>query len=238
MLIDSAKEKLTILLSRIFGKTEFNEEEFTREFWSELIIRSGDFFLTEDGCIDYDFVWSEDVCEWILADKQSWINEHNLNADVKKAQREWGCEYFQDHSNKLDTEQLNLFEEEERKIYYYQNDGSLEGVEPLNKEYLGNINGLMVKCHMKNGTIQIGFADPYRVLNEAEYTGEVKDVIYLWTWDNIDESTHRLIGDDDDKYSQTFIPVKIKYIIRIDAILFSNPRWGGLMTNKFYIDGK
>ena len=145
MLIDSAKEELTILLSRIFGKTEFNEEEFTREFWSELRVHSGDFFLTEDGCFDFDFFWSEEVRDWILADKQSWINEHNLSAEVKKAQQVRISEYLQEHRNNLDTEQLNLFEEEERKIYYYQNDGSLEGEEPLNKEYLGNINGLMVK---------------------------------------------------------------------------------------------
>ena len=127
---------------------------------------------------------------------------------------------------------------QERKIYYYKNDGSLEGEEPLNYGHLGNINGMMVKCHMKNGTFQIGYADPYRAHNKSEYTGGIKDVIYLWTWDNIDESTHRLIGDGDDKYSQTFIPVKIEYITQIDAILFSNPSWGGRLTNKFYIDEK
>ncbi len=123
-----------------------------------------------------------------------------------------------------------------RKIYYYKNDGSCEGESPLNNESLGNINGMMVKCHMKDGSVQIGFAEPYRVHNESEYTGEVKDVIYLWTWDNIDELTHRLIGDGDDKYSHTFVPVKIEYITRIDAILYSNPNWGGRLTNKFYID--
>ena len=84
MLIDSAKEKLTLLLSRTFGKTEFNEEEFTREFWSKLRVRSGDFFLTEDGCFDFDFFWSDEVRDWILADKQAWINEHNLSAEVKR----------------------------------------------------------------------------------------------------------------------------------------------------------
>ena len=134
------------------------------------------------------------------------------------------------------TQQLNLFESEERKIYYYQNDGSLKSEEILNEKNLGNINGMMVKCHMKNGSIQIGFADPYRTHNRAEYTGEIKDIIYLWTWDNIDETTHQLVGNGDDKYSQTYIPVKIEYITRIDAIVFSNPRWGGLLTNKFYID--
>ncbi len=134
--------------------------------------------------------------------------------------------------------QSSISAPEVRKIYYYQNDGSLKGEEILNENNLGNINGMMVKCHMKNGSVQIGFADPYRTHNQSEYTGKVKDIIYLWTWDNIDEATHQLIGNGTDKYSQTFIPVKIAYITQIDAILFSNPRWGGLLTNKFYIDNK
>ena len=134
------------------------------------------------------------------------------------------------------TQQVNLFQFEERKIYYYQNDGSLKGEEILNEKNLGNINGMMVKCHMKNGSVQIGFADPYRVHNQLEYTGEIKDIIYLWTWDNIDETTHQLLGNVDEKYSQTYIPVKIEYITQIDAIVFSNPSWGGRLTNKFYID--
>ena len=122
------------------------------------------------------------------------------------------------------------------KIYYYQNDGTIKGEEPLNENNLGNINGMMVKCHMKNGSFQIGFADPYRAHNPPECTGEIKDIIYLWTWDNIDETTHQLVGKGDDKYNQTYIPVKIEYINRIDAILYSNPRWGVRLTNKFYID--
>jgi hypothetical protein len=124
----------------------------------------------------------------------------------------------------------------ERKICYYQRDGSFRSEEILNENNLGNINGMMVKCHMKNGSVQIGFADPYRVHSQSEFTGQVKDIIYLWTWDNIDETTHQLVGTEDDKYSQTYVPVKIKYITQIDAIVFSNPRWGGLLTNKFYID--
>ena len=91
---------------------------------------------------------------------------------------------------------------------------------------------------MKHGSVQIGFADSYRVHSQSEFTGQVKDIIYLWTWDNIDETTHQLVGTEDDKYSQTYVPVKIKYITQIDAIVFSNPRWGGLLTNKFFIDEK
>ena len=126
----------------------------------------------------------------------------------------------------------------ERKICYYQNDGSFCKEEILNKDNLGNIHGMMVKCHMKNGFVQIGFADSYGAHDLSRITHRVKDIIYLWTWDNIDETTHQLIGTGVDKYSQTYIPVKIEYITQIDAILYSNPRWGGLLTNKFYIDKK
>ena len=167
------------------------------------------------------------------------LNSHGVQFSISTPDEfEFDSEEEKESLIDLLSEQLNLFETEERKIYYYQNDGSLDGEEPLNNEHLGNINGMMVKCHMKNGAAQVGFADPYKTHNQSEYTGEVKDIIYLWTWDNIDEATHQLIGDGDDKYSQTYIPVKIDYITRIDAIIFSNPRWGGSLTNKFYIDEK
>ena len=74
---------------------------------------------------------------------------------------------------------------------------------------------------MKNGTIQIGFADPYKVYNESEYTGEVDDIIYLWTWDNIDESTHRLIGDDDDKYLYTPSEYALRILIYYDFVIIT-----------------
>ena len=113
MLNDLAKEKLTLLLCRTFVRNKFTEEELTEEFWTELRIQGNDFFLTEDGYFDLNFFWSEDVREWILADKKAWINEHNLGDEVKKAQRERMCENMKEHLNKLKTDEAYRKECEE-----------------------------------------------------------------------------------------------------------------------------
>ena len=123
--------------------------------------------------------------------------------------------------------------ENEKLICYYKADGSCISQEPLGAETLGNINGMMVRCYMADGSEQEGFADPYRVHNKSEYDGKVGEIICLWTWDNLDETTHQLVGEGMEKYDQTYVPVKIENIMRIDAILYSNPRWGARLTNRF-----
>lgn len=122
------------------------------------------------------------------------------------------------------------------KISYYTADGTLKEQQELNNENIGNTNGMMLRCFMQNGTIHEGFSDPYRTHGKPPYDGGIHDFIYLWTWDYLDEKTHKLIGDDTTKFDQTFVPVPIHEIIRIDAILFSNPRWGGKLTNRFFVD--
>lgn len=119
------------------------------------------------------------------------------------------------------------------KIKFYKYDGSLEREELLNDYSLAGTNGMLLKCHMNDGTTEVGYSDPYRTHSQEEYDGEVHDYIYLWTWDNLDEETHQLIGDNDTKFNQTFKKITIKKINSIDAILYSNPRWGGKLTNKF-----
>ena len=122
------------------------------------------------------------------------------------------------------------------KIYYYRGDGTLYDDDVLNLETLRNINGMMVRCYMQNGSVLIGYAEPFRAGLESGLGYGNEPVIYLWTWDNIDEDTHTLVGDDSTKYNQTHVPARINQILRIDAILYSNPRWGGVLTNKFYIE--
>lgn len=117
------------------------------------------------------------------------------------------------------------------KIIFYELNGKINSEELLNEESLRHINGMMVKCYMKNGTEEIGFADPYRT-HDNDFDDLVHDYINLWTWDNLDEDKHELIGDDS-RYNQTFKKVNIKDIIRIEAILHSNPKWGGKLTNSF-----
>ena len=121
-------------------------------------------------------------------------------------------------------------------IAYYTADGKFKEQQDLNYDSLGNTNGMMLRCFMKDGTQMEGFADPYRTHGMPPYDGSIHDYIYLWTWDHLDEKIHRLVGDDDTKFDQTHVPVPIHEIIHIDAILYSNPRWGGRLTNRFFID--
>ena len=120
----------------------------------------------------------------------------------------------------------------EKKITFYKLNGDIDNEKLLNEESLRNTNGMMLKCYMKNGIEEIGFADPYRI-HDKDFDDSVHNYINLWTWDNLDEDKHELIGDDDSKYNQSFKKVKIKDIVRIEAILHSNPRWGGKLTNNF-----
>lgn len=118
------------------------------------------------------------------------------------------------------------------KIKYYMNNGKLEKEEELNEENLKHTNGMILKCLLFDNTEEIGYADPYRT-HDNEYDGEVHDYINLWIWENLDEECHQLIGDEINKYNQIFKKIEINKIKKIDAILYSNPRWGGQLTNKF-----
>lgn len=120
-----------------------------------------------------------------------------------------------------------------RTIIFYKLNGQVKSEEILTKENLEHINGMMTKCTMANGTEEVGFADPTGVYDKENYDGKINEHIYLWTWDNLDENTGNLIGNDDEKYNQTFKAVKIDDIEKIEAIIYSNPRWGGKLTNKF-----
>jgi len=118
------------------------------------------------------------------------------------------------------------------KIIFYKLNGEIDCIEPLNNITLECINGMKVKCHLKDNSIKIGFADLFRTYNDI-FDNKIHDYINIWTWDNIDENEHKLIGNDNSKYNKTFIPVKISEIIKIEAILYSNPRWGAELTNQF-----
>ena len=135
----------------------------------------------------------------------------------------------------LDPEDILTQEYEAKlgKISYYKQDGTLANQRELNEANIGGTVGMMVRCFLKNGDIYEGFSAPFHRSNGAEV--KVHDVIYLWTWDHLDEETHRLIGNEQTKYDQTFTPIAIDKIIRMDAILYSNPRWGGLLTNRFFL---
>ena len=121
-------------------------------------------------------------------------------------------------------------------ITIYNSDGSIAEIKEFNAINLIQIDGMLSRCTMKNGEQFDGFVDIYRSYYKNNHNDKSRNLIYFWTWDNIDEDAHRLIGDIDTKFNQTFRPVEISQIHRIDAILYSNPRWGGRITNRFYLN--
>ena len=122
------------------------------------------------------------------------------------------------------------------KISYYKKDGTLVVQEELTADNTMGTLGMMVRCIMKNGDICEGFSDIQGPPDRRNGLSVKRGILYLWTWTNLDEETHRLMGDEKTKYDQTFTPVLIDKIVSMDAIVYSNPRWGGKLTNRFFID--
>jgi len=118
------------------------------------------------------------------------------------------------------------------KIIFYKYNGDFDREEELNEDNLANTNGLIIKCHLKDGSEKVGYSDPYRLHDDNTFI-VVEDYIYLVTWTNLDEETHELVGDGDSMYDRTYTRVNIDDIISVEAILFSNPKWGGRLTNLF-----
>ena len=76
-----------------------------------------------------------------------------------------------------------------KKIIYYNLSGEIKREEYLTIENLHNIGGMMTKCYMINGKENIGYADPEGSYDDEKYDRKIHEYIYLWTWDNLDEST-------------------------------------------------
>ena len=121
------------------------------------------------------------------------------------------------------------------KIIFYKQNGEISDIKELTNDNLELINGMMTRCTLGDVSQIVGFADPFRTCDRNSYDGNVHDNIFLWTWDNLDEENHKLIGDGNNKYNQTFKKVITDEIIKVESILYSNPRWGGKLTNKFSI---
>ena len=124
------------------------------------------------------------------------------------------------------------------KIYYYLKNGILKREEELNEDNLRHIIGGLTKCYLKNGDIVVGYADPLKLCEKRAFHDVVEDYIYLDTFTNLDEKTHKLIGNDDSKYDMTHTKVYVDSIKRVEVIMFSSLKWGGLPTNKFEFNKK
>ena len=53
----------------LFGKNSFTEDELTKDFYTELYIGCNEFFRTEDGSVNLDWFWHDELREWLLAEK-------------------------------------------------------------------------------------------------------------------------------------------------------------------------
>jgi len=118
------------------------------------------------------------------------------------------------------------------KIIFYKYNGDFAREEELTEDNLAHTNGLKIKCHLKDGSERVGYSDPYRLHDNNPFM-EIEEYIYLVTWINLDEKTHDLIGDEKSMFDKTYTRVNIDDIIYVEAILFSNPKWGGPLTNLF-----
>lgn len=110
-----------------------------------------------------------------------------------------------------------------RSIIFYNPDGTIKKEMELTSANLEYTNGMLTRCTMKDGTEKVGYVE----------TAIKEGYLILWTWKNVDEEKHILVGDENSKYDKESCKVEINQIEKAEARLFSNPRWGGKITNKF-----
>lgn len=120
-----------------------------------------------------------------------------------------------------------------KKIVFYERNGEVNRIVDLNADNLKQCNGMKLKCYLNDNSEVVGYADIFRSNNKNQFANEINKYIYLWTFDNLDEELHQLVGEEENKFNQTFRQVAINDISKIEAILYSNPRWGTRLTNKF-----
>lgn len=66
---ENAKEwgkALSQRMIEVFGKDSFTEDELTKDFYVDLMIKCGSFFEKENGVTDLDLFWADDLREWLL----------------------------------------------------------------------------------------------------------------------------------------------------------------------------
>lgn len=120
-----------------------------------------------------------------------------------------------------------------KEIIYYNLSGKIKNREQLINKNIEKCNGMKIRCWLKDNSQKVGFADVFRTHDQNDYDGTVKDYINLYTFNNLDEDKNQLIGDFNSKYEKSYIKIEIADIEIIEAILYSNPRWGTRLTNKF-----
>lgn len=110
-----------------------------------------------------------------------------------------------------------------RSIIFYNPDGTIKCEMELTIENTRIAGGMLVRCTMKDSTEKVGYIE----------TDDDNKHIILWTWKNVDEANDALFGYGNLKNGEECYKVEISQIEKLEAKLFSNPRWGCRITNKF-----
>ena len=95
--------------------------------------------------------------------------------------------------------------------------------------------GMVVRCTMQSGEVYEGYSDVIgdAAMRAANWDGKN---MYLWKWAHWDEETQKLTGDKITRYDMYSFLVPVEEIARIEAILYSGPRWGGRLSNHFFLN--
>ena len=127
---------------------------------------------------------------------------------------------------KMNVENFKFCDNENNNIIkYYDLYGELKYFKELNNINLSNINGMKVKCILKNQKEIIGFADPLR-LSDNTFDNSVHDYIYINTYKYLNEENNKLENEDiNKKFDMIKTKINIYDISLIDVILQSNARW-------------
>ncbi len=104
-------------------------------------------------------------------------------------------------------------------IRFYKQDGTLSSEETFDSDNIEHTRGMLIKCVLKDGSEVVGYSKP------SDYITMLDD-LELWLYKDINT------------LEQESIFVKMKDVVRIDAILYSNPRWSGKITNEFFVNIK
>ena len=112
-----------------------------------------------------------------------------------------------------------------KTIIFYTLNGKYESIEPLTESNVNKICGSKVKVITTDGKEHVGYLENFY---------KVYDYVNLYTYKFLDEKSGKLIAlEGQNKYELIREKIYVKDMVHVDAIRYSNPRWGTPLTNKF-----
>ncbi len=127
-----------------------------------------------------------------------------------------------------------------KQIICYLPNGKQYHIRDLNTTNLQRCHGHLIKCYLKDKSVEVGYADGCKA-GEGPNESDVHphDYIYLWTWKNLDEETHKFVGSTrEERLERNYKRVEMIDIEKIELILYSQSGMQDQITNKFFIEDK